>query len=201
MKKHKVTFGIDVDEVIRECLPRLVELYNREFHDNKTVDDVTDYDVEKIFPLIREKTGMSACEWFFQVHGYDVFMDTEPIKGAKEALDILHMYGNIVIITKQQGIPNKIYVIEWLMVHGIPYDDICFVTDKSIIKCDYFIDDHIDNFAGVKARDGILISAPYNKTFGSNGEDLALERIKNISNCTFVRRFDNIFEFVKCNVI
>lgn len=193
-----ITFGIDVDEVIRNCLPRLVEVYNKEFNETKTVDDVTDYDVEKIFPRIAEERGMTAREWFFQVHGYDVFMATDPIEGAKEAMEILHRYGKIIIITKQQGERNKKFVIDWLLVHEIPYDDICFVTDKSIIKCDYFIDDHIENFKGVNARYGILITAPYNKIFGRfNNEDLARKRIRKISNCTFVHRFDNIMEFAK----
>lgn len=186
------TVGIDVDEVLRSCLPQMVEIYNKEFNDTKTVDDITDYDVEKIFPRIWQETGMTARDWFFKKHNKEIFFDTPAVEKAKESVECLrYCHAKAVIITKQHGVENKRLTLEWLDKNGIPYDDICFVNDKSIIRCEYFIDDHIDNFENVDARFGILITAPYNK------RPDALERIKKISKCKEVLRFENINDFSK----
>ena len=64
------TFAIDCDEVLRALLDNMVTLYNEEFDDNVTRDDIKDFNVEVSFPKIKEVTGGTASEWFFQKNGY-----------------------------------------------------------------------------------------------------------------------------------
>lgn len=187
----KYVFGVDIDEVLRTLLPRMVKLYNKHFNDNMKVEDVFDYNVELCFSTIKMKTGISAKEWFFSIHGKELFRDAPVIKGAKEALETLRRYGDVIIITRQFGKKNKQYALDWLDKHDMPYDGICFVDDKSIIKCDYLIDDNIDNFLNCDVRHAIVITAPYNK-----GKD-AYREVKSISKCKDVDRYGSILEFAQ----
>ena len=191
MKLKNYVFGVDVDEVLRTLLPRMVKLYNKHFNDNMKVDDVFDYNVELCFPTIKMKTGISAKEWFFTLHGKELFRDAPAIKGAKEALEILREYGDVIIITRQFGRKNKQYALEWLDKHGIPYDGICFVDDKSVVNCDYLIDDNVDNFKRANVLGAVLITAPYNKSKAS------LNQIHSICDASFVYRFNSIADFAK----
>ena len=60
--EKEVTFGIDIDEVIRALVPHMLALYNREFNDNMKLEDVKDYVVDNAFPKIMERTGESASK-------------------------------------------------------------------------------------------------------------------------------------------
>jgi hypothetical protein len=68
-----ITFGIDCDEVLRSLLNGMVSLYNEKFGENMTRDEVRDFNVEVSFPKIKEMTGKTSAEWFFQEHGQELF--------------------------------------------------------------------------------------------------------------------------------
>lgn len=184
-----MTFGVDIDEVLRALLPSMVKIYNERFHVNLAIEDVKEYDVEKSFPLIKERLSISPKQWFFHNHARELFFKTPAIKGAREALKILSDYGEVIIITRQFGTENKIYALEWLEKFKMPYDGICFVNDKSVIKCDYLIDDNVDNFKHCDIKGAVLITAPYNKS----EEDVY--RLHTICNAGCFQRFDSILEF------
>ena len=128
-----MTIKIDVDGVIRDMLGAMCKMYYK-FDPIVKEENITDYDVEKSFPLIKMKTGMSAHDYFF------------------------------VINAEQSGFYNKIYTLKFLNYYGIPYDDICFTRDKWAIEGDYIIDDNPEflNDEREKAKK-IIIDAPYNR--------------------------------------
>ena len=185
----KYRFAVDVDDVLRSLLCNMVLLYNEEFGEALTCEDVDDYSVEKSFPKVVEKYG-NATEWFFKLNAEKLFRESEPIEGAVEAINRLGKYGDVYIVTKQHGLLNKIYALEWLEKAGIRYNAVCFVEDKSIIQCDYLIDDYHENFRGMKCSTGVVINAPYN-------EDVSDDYLREISECEQFRRFDSIADFVE----
>ncbi|MBP5724369.1 MAG: hypothetical protein J6X18_12460 [Bacteroidales bacterium] len=185
----KYRFAVDVDDVLRSLLCNMVVLYNEEFGENLTCEDVDDYSVEKSFPKVVEKSG-NATEWFFKLNAEKLFRESEPIEGAVEAINRLGKYGEVYIVTKQHGLLNKIYALEWLEKASIRYNAVCFVEDKSIIQCDYLIDDYHENFRDMKCGTGVIINAPYN-------EDVSDEYLREISECEEFRRFDSIADFVE----
>jgi len=187
--KKGVTFGIDIDEVIRALVPNMVDLYNREFNENMKVDDVKDYIVDNAFPKIKEMTGVSASKWFFQDHGHELFFGSDMIDGAKSSIDALREYGKVIIISYQKSLDNKIDTLNWLDHFGIKYDGICFVKDKSIVHTDFLIDDNDWNFIGCNSTVGVLVTAPYNK-------DVNMQELKEKSNCEEILRFGSLREFV-----
>lgn len=157
---------IDVDGVIRNMFDNMCDIYNKEFNENLTVNDIWDYDVEKVFPRIKEELNISAAEYFFQVHAKELFLDSEPYDGVKESIEKLRDNGyKIVIATWQYTLENKLYTLEFLDRYEIPYDDICFTKDKWMICADWMIDDNPEFILDDKdlSSHKILIQMPYNK--------------------------------------
>lgn len=184
----QITFGVDIDEVLRALIPGMLRLYNEEFGDSLCMEDVKDFVVDNSFPKVMEKTGESASKWFFQDHGHELFYRSEEIKGAKEALDTLKKYGKVIIISYQKSVANKIDTLRWLESHEMEYDGICFVKDKSVVHTDWMVDDNDWNFIGSNATFGALINAPYN-------EDTDITELKKKSNCLDIRRYGSLSEF------
>lgn len=185
------TFAIDCDEVLRALLDNMVALYNEEFNDNINRDDIKEFNVELSFPRIKEETGISASEWFFQKNGYRLFACSPALPNVKEAIDKLRKHGQVIIVTYQKTFKNKMDTLMWLNEHGIEYDGICFLKNKTLLHTDWLIDDNPFNFWGCNAKHGVLIDAPYNK-------DVDVEELWfNDTNCIEpLRRFNSLIEFV-----
>jgi 5'(3')-deoxyribonucleotidase len=188
-----MTIGIDIDEVLRALLPEMVRLYNEEFNESLTVDDVKAFDVDISFPKVKERTGESASKWFFQEHGRELFYDSQMIKGAKEAVDHLRKFAKVYIISYQKTLQNKLDTLNWLLKNDIEYDGICFLKDKTLVHLDVLIDDNDWNFIGCNSKAGVLVTAPYNK-------DVDMSELKAKSNCEEIVRFGSLREFVSSYV-
>ena len=193
MERKRTSFAIDVDEVLRCLLQNMVNLYTREFGENLTCDDITDFKVEHSFPKIEQETNYKASEWFFQLHGYDLFAKSKAFPKIKENIDTLREYGPVVIVTYQKSYNNKIDTLLWLQRQGLEVDGICFLKDKTVLHTDVLIDDNDYNFIGTNAKCGILINAPYNKK-------MELEKLYELGNCKTMYRFNNLDDFVKAFV-
>lgn len=192
-EKNKISgynFVVDVDDVLRSLAPNMVKLYNKEFKTNLTVEDVKDYSINVSFPLAKERFG-NAYDWFFQTNGHFLFMESSAIEGTAEALKKLREYGTVTIVTKQHSVENKINTLKWLKKNDMEYDAVCFVKDKNMVKCDFFIDDYQNNFFGCGSEEsvGILIDAPYNRHVG-------LEELRQKTKFKKIMRFQSINEFV-----
>ena len=186
--KKEITFGIDIDEVLRALVPNMLRLYNEEFDDNMQLKDVKDYVVDNAFPKIMERTGESASKWFFQDHGEELFLGSDMVKGARDAVNALRAYGKVIIISYQKSLDNKLDTLNWLDQYGIQYDGVCFVKDKSLIHTDFLIDDNDWNFIGSNARIGILVTAPYNT-------EVDINELQKQTNCEEFYRVSSLFEF------
>ena len=183
-------FGIDIDEVLRGLCLEMIKLYNREFNDSIEMWDIKDFDVDISFPRIKERTGESASKWFFQEHGHELFYESPALAGAPEAVKRLREMGNqIFIISYQKTLSNKIDTLKWLEKNGIEYDGVCFVKDKTIVHLDYLIDDNDWNFIKCNCRNGVIVTAPYNRNIG-------LGLLKKVSNCDTIQRVNSLEEFV-----
>ena len=189
-KNKEYTFAIDCDEVLRSLLKNMVSLYNREFNDNMSVNDIKDFMVDVSFPRIKERTGESASKWFFQDHSTQLFKESEALPKIKQAINILKKYGRVIIVTYQKTYQNKTETLQWLETNGIEPDGICFLKDKTLLHCDFLIDDNDWNFLGCNCENGILITAPYNK-------NISIEELMEKNNCKNMYRFDSLYNFAK----
>ena len=182
------TFAIDCDEVLRALLDNMVALYNEEFHDNINRDDIKEFNVDLSFPRIKEETGISASEWFFQKNGYRLFACSPALPKVREAINKLRERGQVIIVTYQKSYKNKMDTLNWLMENKLEVDGICFIKNKTLLHTDWLIDDNPFNFWGCNARNGALITAPYN-------EDENLMELHNKTNCETLHRFRSLDEF------
>ena len=156
---------VDVDGVIRNMFDKMCSLYNILFEENKTVDDIKDYDVDKSFPKIKEKLDISANKFFFECYSETLFLMSEPYDDVVDALEKLRKEGHkIVIVTWQPSVKNKHHTLTFLEVNHIPYDDICFTKDKWLINGDWLIDDNPEFICDTREKaEKVMINYAFNK--------------------------------------
>ncbi len=156
---------IDVDGVIRNINETLCRLYNDSFNENLTSENILDYDVDKTFKRIHQEMGLTACDYFFDLSSKEVFLNSSPYDGVREAiLDLRHAGHKVVIVTWQYSIENKYNTLLFLQKNKIPYDDICFTRDKWMIQGDWLIDDNPEFITDEREKSRkIMIRMPYNK--------------------------------------
>lgn len=159
-----MTFAIDVDGVLRDLFHSMVNLYNKECHENLAYEDLTTWTIYSYKKLYDELGADGTRDWFFQKHSKDLFLNSPLISpDIPYMIKKLRQYGKVTIVTWQRTDENKFDTINWLTKNNIEYDDIFFSKDKTDIQCDYMIDDRYDYIAGSLCKYGALINAPYNK--------------------------------------
>lgn len=188
MKKLK--FGIDVDGVLRDTMRAILKIYNSKFGKSMTLDDFTEYDVQKQFPEIP-----NAAKYFFSGDiGKYILTKTSPIQGALDAFKVLSEIGTVYIVTSQHGYDNVRDTLYWLFSNGFDTDQLCFVHDKSLISgLDYFIDDNPEKFTGSDSKNCILIDMPYNR--------YDLGPIIESTSCKSIERYLSLEDFVNKRIL
>lgn len=156
---------IDVDGVIRNINKSMVDLYNRDFFDSIKVDDITEYDVDKVFPKIKKTLGITASDYFFKFNSNKIFLLSETYSKVRESIDLLRKNGHkVIIVTWQPVFRNKINTLYFLESNGIQYDDICFTKDKWMVQGDWLIDDNPEFITDERDESKkMMIKMPYNK--------------------------------------
>ena len=97
------TIKIDCDGVLRDMLPTMCELYNHFFKENLTPDDVTNFNVNKIFTKCPNPE-----EFFFNEYSSYVYLNSPVCEKAKEAMDLLHEKGyNIIVVSTQPTVEQQ----------------------------------------------------------------------------------------------
>ena len=166
---------IDCDGVLRDMLPAMCDLYNDYYEENLTTEDITDFDVNKIF------TKCSNPEsFFFEEHSSYIYLNSPKCEKAKEAMDLLHEKGyHIVIVSHQPSLKRRFNTLQWLDENEIYYDSICFTHEKQMVSGDIIVDDYANNLTQCQESEKILIDAPYNRSE------------------TRFKRFNNLYEYVE----
>ena len=156
---------IDVDGVIRNINKSMVDFYNRYFFDSIKVDNITEYDVEKVFPKIKKTLGITASDYFFKFNSNKIFLLSETYSKVRESIDLLRNNGHkVIIVTWQPVFRNKINTLYFLESNGIQYDDICFTKDKWMVQGDWLIDDNPEFITDERDESKkMMIKMPYNK--------------------------------------
>jgi 5'(3')-deoxyribonucleotidase len=171
----KKIIKIDCDGILRDMLPSMCMLYNDYYEDELTPEEITDFDVNKIFTKCPE-----PAEFFFKEHADYVYLNSPKCKKAKEAMDLLHEKGyHIIIVSTQPSFENQYYTLQWLKDNEIYYDSICFTNEKGMIMGHIVVDDYPTNLIKCHELKKILIDAPYNK------------------NEKRFKRYNNLFEYVE----
>ncbi|KQL52243.1 5'-3'-deoxyribonucleotidase [Heyndrickxia shackletonii] len=149
--------AIDMDEVMADFIPKQLKIYNRDYNENLTIDDLKGKKLRELRPHIKEELRKYFLDPTF-------FRDLEVMKDSQEVIKELSKSYEIFITTAAMEVPASFTAkYEWLKEHFGFLNDMNFVFcgDKSIIHADYLIDDnarHFNRFMG----QGILFTAPHN---------------------------------------
>lgn len=157
--ERTATIKLDIDGVMRDCVTPLLDIYNAEFGESVVYADIKDWDIGK-FLKHNKKYGE-----YFAKHPVEIFENSpmyhENIPEVVKALQEKY----IIHVTTNQFKGLEGHTINWLHNNNIPYDNISFARDKTIISGGMLIDDGLHNLeASVKnGETAICFDQPWNQ--------------------------------------
>lgn len=129
----------DMDAILADTLKNWLALYNREWNDSITKDDILHWDVHK---SVKPECGVDVYKYIEQP---DFFIDLEPLPGAIEGFRQLQNAGHEMLICSSPS-PSPMSAAEklaWLHRHlpEFPRKYVMLGHQKHWLKADILIDD------------------------------------------------------------
>lgn len=152
----KPRIAIDMDEVMANIEPKFQHIYEREFGKKITRDD---YWGDKIYSIREEARYIRN---FLFDKGF--FRDLEVMPDSREVIRELMEDYEIFITTAAMEFRSSFEdKYDWLHEHFpfLHWKNFVFCGDKSIIRADYMIDDHVNNLERFTGT-GLLFTASHN---------------------------------------
>lgn len=155
MESIKPIIAVDVDDVCIDFIPALLSLYNKDYKDNLTMDQITDWNILK---FIDKQCGKNIYNY---MKSPKVYLKALPVKDSLWGVNILKINGYRVIYLTVNNYGESKY--EWLLNHGYIESDNDFVIakDKSLIKANTLLDDNYENVINF-GKSAWLMSKPWN---------------------------------------
>ncbi|MBB6453276.1 5'(3')-deoxyribonucleotidase [Salirhabdus euzebyi] len=149
--------AIDMDEVMADFTTKHLTLYNRDFGEALTKEDLLGTRLWTLRPDLAKKL-------FEYVYDPTFFQDLDVMEGSQEVIKELSEHYEIFIATAAMEVPTSFAAkYKWLKEHFPFLSDMNFVFcgNKSIINADYLIDDNVKNFKDFSGQ-GILFTSEHN---------------------------------------
>ncbi len=149
--------AIDMDEVIADFIPKQLALFNRDYNENISIEDLKGRKLRELRPELKAEIMNHLTEPTF-------FRDLAVVKDSQEVIHELSEQYEIFITTAAMELPTSFSAkYEWLKEHFPFLNDLNFVFcgDKSIINADFLIDDNV-RFLKRFFGQGILFTSPHN---------------------------------------
>lgn len=104
--------GVDLDSVLADILPPLVDFHNESYGSSLSLEDHIHYDLSKIWSCSSEE----VIERLFAFYASSHMNRIQPIDGAKEGITYLSMHHELILVTSR---PHHIesQTEEWLRLH------------------------------------------------------------------------------------
>jgi 5'(3')-deoxyribonucleotidase len=156
MSEDRFCIGVDLDGVVGDFYEALHPLA-AEWKGVKPEDlpRPTGYNLAEAYDLGAYGAYDDLHRW--AVVERDLFKIMPPIEGAPSALRRLSERKiRIIIVTYRLFIPHFHrqainQTVEFLDHHGVPYWDLCFLRDKTLLNADLFVDDSEKNILALRA--------------------------------------------------
>jgi uncharacterized protein len=103
--------GIDLDGVLADVVPAFLSWHNRIYGTNLTFDQVTDFDLSKVWGGTHEENIQKIMDCYESPE----FRAVQPVKGAIEAIQRLSNEHELVIITAR---PTQVVDLSRMWVHA-----------------------------------------------------------------------------------
>jgi len=149
--------AIDMDEVIADFITKQLRLFNHDYNENLTINDLMGKRLRELRPQLQKE----ILEYF---NDPMFFRDLDVIPDSQSVIKQLSEQFEVFITTAAMEFPPSFNAkYEWLKEHFPFLDDMNFVFcgNKSIINADFLIDDNARHFKNFRGQ-GILYTAPHN---------------------------------------
>lgn len=172
---RSLTIILDSDGVLVNPISKLLKLYNEEYGESLTIEDIKDWDLTKF-----QRKGTDILKYFKQP-GF--FRDLKLIEGAdyyiKKLIDDGH---NIIIATSssKEGIIDKIDNI----IENLPFieeDRIIPISRKFLLAGDVMLDDAFHNLINTRCKYPVIFNWQWNETIPDEYSELK-DRASRVNN-------------------
>ena len=167
--------AIDMDDVLVDLLRTWVSELNKKYNLEVKFEDINEWDMLIHFPTLT----------FEQIHSIlreDEFWEKVP--AVKDGIDVVHDFlqcgYKVVVVTASHYETIKSKIEKCLLRyygHLLSWEDVIVCQDKSLIKCDYMIDDSPLNLANQTCI-RILMWAPHNRWAPDNTYDFKVWNLR-----------------------
>jgi 5'-nucleotidase len=147
--------ALDMDEVVADVMPKFLHLYETEFGTTPNPDD---YAGGKVYDL------PGAAHIRNRLHDKGFFRDLPLMPDSRDVIMELNETYDIFFTTAAMEFRNCLEdKYDWLQEHFpfMTWKRYVFCGDKSILRADYMIDDHVRNIAAFQGQ-GLLYTASHN---------------------------------------
>jgi len=161
-KTQRISIAVDMDGVLADTESHFIQYYEAE--SGEKVDRQTLLGIPE-HQALPDKTAVHRY-----VHTEGFFRSLPLIPGSVHAIKTLMEHFDVFIVSAAMEFPLSLYEKKlWLEEHFpfVSWRNIVFCGDKSIIKTDYLIDDHLknlDHFSGIP----LMFTASHNVYFNQH---------------------------------
>lgn len=171
----KKVLAVDMDGVLADLIPRLIEVVNECEGDSVSHDDIITWNLGKYF-----KCGKKVYEYLT----HDLFLTLPVIEDSQEAMRKLNEVYDLHIATSATNNKDSLVAkMTWLEEHFpfISYENIILCGKKDLISCDIMIEDSPMNLKAVQPRElGLLLDMPHNRKSKSHKRVMNWKEIEEI---------------------
>lgn len=152
---ERKVIALDMDEVIADVVPKFLDYYERDFGVRPNREN---WWGKKIYQL------PNAAHIRGYLHEKGFFADLPVMEGSQEVVKWLCEHYEVFAVTAATEFRNSLEdKYDWLERHFpfIGWRKLVLCGDKTIIKADYMIDDHVFNLERFQGK-GLLFTASHN---------------------------------------
>lgn len=150
---------VDIDDVCCDLLSTWLTYYNKDYDDNLTKEQITDWDTSK---FVKPECGVKIFKYLENPSLYD---NCKPIPDSLEGISLLREMGRVIFVTAStNGASGRKF--RWLNHNGfdVNFSDYVEAVDKTLIIGNIMIDDNYENIRRFSGA-GFLFRQPHNKKY------------------------------------
>ncbi len=149
----------DLDGICCNLMKKWLAVYNEDYHDNLTEEDITSWNWDD---FVKPECGKRI---YYYLNRPGFFADLDPIPGSVEALGRLQEICELVVVTAspKEAAGDK---MAWVRRHlpMVPKGNIIVTYRKDLVRGDFMFDDAPKNLINHTAT-RIMLDYPYNREF------------------------------------
>lgn len=149
---------VDCDNILNDFTEKLLVLYNTRYGKNLQLQNIATFN---FYDCLSQEDADGITALFKEKELWD---SLSPLPKSQQILEQLVEWGHTVYIATATDPINFSWKCAWLKHYFsfIPTSNIIRINNKSLLKCDVMIDDHIDNLTS-NICERIIMDYPWNQ--------------------------------------